>query len=213
MSNSINVFSTACFPPISYFFFLFNSNNVIIDVGENYIRQTYRNRYKILTTCGVKELIVPIINNHNKTSVKNIKISYNTDWQNIHLKTINTNYNKSPYYIFYKNYFDVFFLKKYDTLIDFNNYFLELIIKLFKMNVNITMSDNYINIDNNNESYIDFRNSFNPKKDDISKSLVFPPYTQVFSAKHNFIKNLSIIDLLFNLGPDLSKYMTSIKII
>lgn len=192
-------------------YYLFNSKHAIIDLGENYVRQTFRNRYKLAGPNGIQELIIPVVNTHQKTPVKDIMISYNTKWQKLHLKTIETIYNKSPFYIYYKDYFDNFFIEKYDTLANFNRSFIELIIKLLNLNVNIFFSDTYINVDEVYNNYNDLRNSFNPKVNDVSEKLFFPEYTQVFSEKNNFIKNISIIDVLFNLGPDFLKYTNSIK--
>ncbi len=207
MNTETNVFSTACFPPVSYVYYLINSKYTVIDVGEHYIKQTYRNRYKLAGANGIQTMVVPVVNTHKKTSVKDIKISYETNWQKIHLKTIETNYNKSPFYLYYKDYINTFFYKKYIYLFDLNKDILDKILNLININKNIEYSFEY---SSNADSYNDYRNFFNPRKPDISEHLIFKNYEQVFSLKYGFSKNLSILDVIFNSGPDTSAYLATI---
>ncbi|HRS53757.1 MAG TPA: WbqC family protein, partial [Bacteroidales bacterium] len=197
----------SCFPPIAYIHLLLTSKPSIIDLGEHYVKQRYFNRYKLAGPNGVETLIVPVQNTHQKTPVKDIKISYSNNWQKIHLRTIETIYNKSPYYIHYKDVITKIFHIEHKFLIDLNNYVLDNILKLANINFNPIFSFQYIE----SEDIIDLRDAFNPKKIDISKTLIFPEYYQVFSYKSGFIPNMSFLDILLNIGPDVFKYLMTIK--
>lgn len=192
------LFSSACLPPVEYFIYLVNSDKIRIENFETYHKQTYRNRYSIYGANGKLTLSIPVIKSsgHN-TCIKDIKISYLQNWQNIHWKSIESAYNSSPYFLFYRDELFPFFDKKSNFLIEYNHRILELLMELtgIKKEVNYTTD-----FQKSPLNTVDLRNKISPKNK-IS-SINFEPYHQVFENKSGFIPNLSIIDLLFNEGPN-----------
>jgi hypothetical protein len=189
------VFSTAYLPPIEYFSCLNKYKTILIDVFENYIKQTYRNRCSIYTANGKLTLSIPVKKvDGNHTRVKDIEIDYSQPWQKLHWRAIESAYNSSPFFLYYRDDLKPFYHKKYKFLSDLNNEMLAILCKLIGIKTEIYFSERYIEP---SLHLIDFRDAFSPKK---KSSLVHNRYKQVFDDKYSFIPNLSIIDLLFNEG-------------
>ena len=196
-SHSKYLFSSAYLPPISYFSTLIKAENAVFEVCEFYSKQTYRNRCKILTANGIMDLSIPV-EHANKVLIKDVRISYFANWQTLHWRAIESAYNNSPFFEYYKDDFLPFYQKKYDFLFDFN---LNLIHKIFdlleirfpKIEYTEKFQTDY------NLSINDLRNNFNPKK---TNDIPLKPYYQVFNEKFGFTPDLSIVDMLFNCGNE-----------
>lgn len=206
MKSNTAIISTAYLPCIQYLCKVISYNSLVIDLYEHFQKQTYRNRCNIYSANGELTLSIPIEKLINpKTIIKDIKISYDTDWQKLHFKAIESAYRSSPFYEFYIDDLMILYSKKYYFLIDLNNDAMNILIDLIKLKPIITFSEKYIESTENE----DFRNSIHPKKQHQIIDLKFTPkeYNQVFANKHSFIGNLSIVDVLFNLGPETKWYL------
>ncbi len=192
--------STAYLAPIQYYSKLLKYGEVFIEIHENYPKQTYRNRCNIYGANGLLCLSIPVKKIQTKTKTKDIKIDYVTNWQKLHWKSIESAYRSSPYFEYYADDFLPYFTKKTDFLIDYNAALQEMIIDLIGFQVKINLTNNYI-LAAELESD-DFREIINPKKNVNDSNFKSVEYIQVFSSKTRFIPNLSIIDLLFNVGSD-----------
>jgi hypothetical protein len=193
--TSAIVFSTAYLPPVSYVQKVIQYGSICIDIFENYIKQTFRNRCCIYSANGKLTLSVPVKKvSGNHTLIKDIEIDYREPWQRLHWRAIESAYSNSPFFLYYRDDFEPFYLKKTKYLVDLNNELLQMICKHAGIKTEIHLSENYFEP---SDEIIDIRNSFSPKKQaDFSQI----KYKQVFEEKHGFIGDLSIIDLLFNEG-------------
>lgn len=191
-------------PPISWFsVFLDPENEIIFEQYESFPKQTFRNRTNIYGANGKLSLIIPI--NHNgKREFKDIEISYREDWMNIHWKSIKTAYQSSPYFEFYEDKFKVLYEVKEKYLLDFNLKSIDIIQKILKTEKAQSLSEEYIK----NLEEISYREQFSPK---IPSVFDMEEYYQTFTDKHGFLKDLSIIDLICNKGPESVTYIKNIK--
>ncbi|MCX6232149.1 MAG: WbqC family protein [Bacteroidetes bacterium] len=194
--------STAYLPPVSYIAAIHHSDILKIEKYENYIKQSYRNRCNIMTSNGLLSLSIPVNKvDGNHTLLKDIRISYLSNWQMNHWRAIESAYNKSPFFLYYRDDLERFYKHSYEFLIDYNTDLLNLLLKKLNISVDIEYSEAFSPISNDEN---DYRYRISPKLDiDLNN---FPHYYQVFEAKHGFIPDLSIIDLLFNEGPQAKNY-------
>ncbi|MDL2290083.1 WbqC family protein [Paludibacteraceae bacterium OttesenSCG-928-F17] len=191
--------TSAYLAPVEYFAFILKANAVFIEQYDNYIKQTYRNRCCIMTANGVMDLIIPVDKpSGEKVLTKDIRISQQTDWQTLHWRAIESAYNSTPFFEYYKDDFIVFYQKKWVFLADFNQAIQNKVFELIDVEPKIYHTSEYQDV--LPENILDLREKIHPKKETVSNS--FPEYYQVFAQKFGFTPNLSIIDLLFNMGNE-----------
>jgi len=196
------ILSTAYLGPVNYYAVLIQSDEVLIEQYDSYHKQSYRNRCRILGANGPLDLVIPVVKNSGvKTLVKDCRIDYSTRWQNNHWRSLFSAYNSSPFFEYYSHLLEPFYKNRRDFLIDFNTELMELIVELLQVKVNYGLTNHF---EKDYSTCHDFRDSISPKKDlDLTESYVQPiQYTQTFSEKFGFIADLSIVDLLFNCGPE-----------
>ncbi len=197
---NLPLFSLHYLPSIAYISELAKHEEVLIETQENFIKQTYRNRSKILSANGILPLIIPIQHGDNQL-ISEIKTQSDTDWKRHHWQSIISAYNNSPYFLYYKDKFEIiYFDKNIHTLYEFNLKLFELCLKLVKIKTKINFTNVFVK-----DYHPDFRSQFNTKKMDTTPKDL-KPYYQVFDSKFGFQSNLSIIDLLFSQGPDSRQY-------
>lgn len=203
MSHSI-VLSACYLPPISYFHAISKcEGDILLDKYEHFPKQTYRNRAKISTANGILDLIVPIQHGRKEhIAMKDVKINYDHDWQRLHWLSLQTAYRSSAYFEFYENEFYSFYEKKYDFLFDYNVEQTALILKCLKIKKSINFTDKY---ESTYDETLDLRSSIHPKKDSILVDA--KPYYQIFEDRNGFLPDLSVIDLIFNQGPQSKSYL------
>jgi hypothetical protein len=195
------VLATAYFPSIAYIAACQKSDGIVIEAFETYAKQTLRNRCMIYGPNGIQPLCIPVKKNlGHHTPVSEILTDNTRPWQRLHWRSIETAYNKSPFFLFYRDYFEPFFTMKTRLLLEFNKALLDQILNILRIDRDIRYSSAFEGKEGQ-ESYANLANKhthFN-----------FPPYFQPFSPKHGFLSNLSIIDLVFNLGPEAGDYLSS----
>jgi hypothetical protein len=193
--------STAYFAPIRYFSKLAFYPEIYIEHHENFVKQTYRNRAAILGANGPISLIVPVEKGRSqKIKIKDLRISYDEEWQRNQWRTIFSAYNSSPFFEYYADDIETIFRKKHKFLFDFNQQITETILEILEIPLTINLTEDFEQIP---ENCLNFREQISPKTHLINPDPNFTaqPYTQVFSEKFGFIPDLSILDLLFNEGP------------
>lgn len=195
--------STAYLAPASYYAYCFQNREVTIEACEHYPKQTYRNRCNILTTHGVMPLTVPVDKGGSaKCPIRDVRISEHGNWRHLHWNAIRSAYNSSPFFEYYEDDFAPFYEKRYNFLFDFNEALRELLFELLHIDSGVSFTSGYRTYDLSDD-VIDLRDAIHPKKESRSSHLLqVAPYYQVFDRSHGFVADLSIIDLLFNMGNE-----------
>ena len=190
--------STAYLGPVQYYCKLFRYADVRIERAENYLKQTYRNRCTIGAANGPLSLSVPIVKpDELKCPTKEIRISDHGNWRHLHWNALVSAYRMSPFFEYYEEDFAPFYERKYTFLFDFNEELRRTVCRLLQLEPEVSYTETYCPSVTN-----DFRESIRPRGPLPDAGFTPKPYYQVFREKHGFLPNLSIVDLLFNMGPE-----------
>jgi len=204
------LFSTAYFAPVEYFAHLRRSSDPKMESCEHFIKQTYRNRCIIATANGPMSLSLPIDKTDSeKTSIRDVKLSDHGNWQHMHWNSIESAYNSSPFFEYYADDLKPFFERKPGFLFDLNEEIRIKMSDLLDISDEVSFTQEYIKEGETPEGWLDFRNIIHPKKvlSEADSHFIAKPYYQVFDRKFGFQPNLSILDLLFNMGPESILYL------
>lgn len=202
------IFSTAYFPPIEYMALMSCCQNATIEQHETWLRQTYRNRCRIMTANGLLDLSIPVNKpDGNHTLSSHIEISYQTQWQKQHQRSIISAYQNAPYFIYYFPELEFVFNQEHHKLFDLNNAILKKLFSLLKLRTNLNFTQSF---EKQCQAGKDFRYLISPKNKGSWPPETYQPiqYYQTFSDRHGFVPGLSILDLLFNEGPQTLGYLT-----
>ena len=196
--------STSYFPPISYISQIAKANKVLIEAYENFQKQSYRNRCYIAGPNNKQMLSITVVRkNGNHTPIDKVTFSEQYDWKKNHWNSIITAYNSSPFLLYYQDEIKDCLFAEYNSLLEMNTALLKLILELMQINTPIEFTKSF-ELEPTNT--IDLRNTIHPKKTSLIKDIQ-KPYFQVFEDRYGFLPDLSILDLLFNMGPDAKGYL------
>lgn len=190
-------------PPVSWFAeFLKDENEILLEQHENFPKQTYRSRCNIYGANGKLALILPIHHN-GKREIKDLELSYAEDWQKLHWKSIKISYQSSPYFEYYEDKLKQIFSVQPTSLIEFNLNALKIILQILKVEKDFSLTTKFEKI----PDAVDLRERFSAKKE---SEYHLPEYYQTFSDKLGFIKDLSILDVVCNIGPESATYIKKV---
>ncbi|MBQ1954005.1 MAG: WbqC family protein [Alistipes sp.] len=166
----------------------------VIDLGENYIKRSERNRARILSANGVMPLTVHVENgNRPRQRMRDVKIDYSKRWQHQHWVSILSAYKSSPYFDHYAEELEPFYRREWRYLVDYNMEYLQSLLRLLGAKCEVRLSEQYVEAE---QGDLDLR----PKHNEGS-TFIAEPYFQVFSDRMPFEANLSVLDLLMCEGP------------
>ncbi len=218
-----SLLSTAYLPPIEYFVAIANSERVEIECGEMYQKQSYRTRCHINGANGLLVLTLPVLRSaakgeesSHKIPVAQLKIDCSKPWLLQHKRALEAAYMSSPFFEYYMDDLYAVLDSGEESLLAMNTRLVHTISELIGIQTPIVMSDgNFIapGSDQLQERGIsDFRDSIHPKKPALlmERLKMNKPYWQVFTNKQGFVPNLSVLDLLFNEGPNAISYLESL---
>ncbi len=200
--SGVILLSTAYLPPSGYFALFINSDDIVIEGWETFHKQTYRNRTYLLSAHGVQLLTVPVFegSRHN-TPIKDIRIDYTKRWQQVHLGSLTASYRSSPFFEFYFEVIEKIIKKNHIFLLDLNSELLIAVCDILKIKEYPSLTGSFISP---GEQEYDFRYTLSPK---ISTSYRTKEYMRVFETGNQIDPRISILDLIFNTGPDAINYL------
>ena len=199
---------TTYFGPIQWYQKLYRYDHCLIEQYDSFQKQTYRNRCVIATANGVQALTVPVEHSDDKVLTKDLRISDHNQWRRVHWNALQSAYSESPFFEYYADDLHPFFEKKYEFLLDFNEAIRQKVCELIDIHPNVECTSEYTSdIQHQTSDITDFREVINAKHPQPDAEFNTKTYWQVFQHKHGFLPNLSILDLLFNMGPESIFYL------
>lgn len=188
-------------PSIAYFQLALRSEGILIEQHEHYIKQSYRNRCRILSAHGAQDLIIPVKKGNRKTRITNLEIDYGQNWVNVHWRSIRSAYGSAPFFTYYSDYLQQIYEGKPRYLFELNLQLLRFYLKCLNITKPISFTQSYIL--EYAKPVADYRQKIHPKFN--SAILDVKAYNQVFGKQ--FVPDLSIIDVLFLQGPETVFYL------
>ena len=203
---------TTYFGPIQWYQKLYRYDHCLIEQYDSYQKQTYRNRCLIATANGVQALTIPVehspLTSHHSPLVKDLRISDHNQWRRVHWNALQSAYSESPFFDYYADDLHPFFERKYNFLIDFNEAIRQKICELIDIRPSVEYTSEYISaITPQTSDITDYRDVIHAKHPQPDDTFEAKRYWQVFQHKHGFLPNLSILDLLFCMGPESVFYL------
>lgn len=208
MSNSPlrAVLSAAYFPPVEYFMAAAMTGDILIETCDSYQKQTYRNRCRIYACDGVLSLTVPVSLPSGSRDAGSAVVDYSKPWLQQHERAMVSAYRTSAFFEYYQDDLFPILESRPGRLIDLDSRIVVRLMDLLGLRCRIAFTDEYI--PDYGPGYLDLRNAIHPKKavSEIFRDR-FKPYYQVFSDRFGFIPGLSVLDLLFNEGPNAISFL------
>lgn len=210
--------STTYFGPIQWYQKLYRAEEVFIERCESFQKQTYRNRCIIATTNGLQALTIPVERNQGDRSldaerdqgpvplIHSLRISDHGNWRHLHWNALKSAYGESPFFDYYQDDIRPFFEQRWDHLFDFNEAIRKKMCELLDIQPKVNYTEMFT-IEPTANNIIDYRSAIRPKHPEPDPDFTPKRYYQVYEQKHGFLPNLSILDLLFNMGPESIFYL------
>ena len=210
---------TTYFGPIQWYQKLYRYDRCVIEQHDSYQKQTYRNRCVIATANGLQALTVPVElrgkteeGRDERIEVRDVRISDHNQWRRVHWNALQSAYSESPFFEYYADDIRPFFEKKYEFLIDFNEAIRQKICELIDIHPQVVYSSAFsakqsVFAEDNCQLSKDFRDVIHAKHPKEDPDFQPRSYWQVFQHRYGFQPNLSILDLLFCMGPESVFYL------
>ena len=218
---STALLQTTYFGPVQWYQKLHRYEHTLIEQYDSYQKQTFRNRCIIATANGLQALTVPVDTHpvlgayaaeSTKCLLKDVRISDHNQWRRIHWNALQSAYSESPFFEYYADDIRPFFEQKYDFLIDFNEAIRQKMCELIDIHPSVEYTQEFlppqeVSSTTHHPIIHDFRDVISAKHPQPDADFEVKRYWQVFQRKHGFLTNLSILDLLFNMGPESIFYL------
>jgi len=192
--------TTTYFGPIEWYQQLCRADHVRLEACESFIKQTYRNRCIIATANGPQTLTVPVEHGGSRL-IRDIRISNHGSWRRVHWNALQSAYSESPYFEYYADDLRPFFEQDYEFLYDYNYEIMQKMCELLDIHPHIEHTTEFKKepLSSHPSPLSSLLSPLSSKSSPLSS---LKPYYQVFARKHGFQPNLSILDLLFCMGPE-----------
>ena len=223
---------TTYFGPVQWYQKLKRYDHCVIEQYDSYQKQTYRNRCVIATANGLQALTVPVEVGGKKEEVREVRISDHNQWRRVHWNALQSAYSESPFFEYYADDIRPFFEQKYEFLIDFNEAIRQKMCELLDIETSVSYSSGFMvqgswfrvqgsgfrvqgsgfrvqdsGFRVQGSGFKDFREVIHAKHPQDDPEFQPRSYWQVFQHRYGFQPNLSILDLLFCMGPEAVFYL------
>ena len=183
--------------PIPLYVQLYAADALLVDDVSPFVKQTYRSRAVIATENGSQQLTIPVVHDGGKMTMRDVRISEHGNWRHQHWNAIVSAYRKSPFFEYYADDFAHFYEERDGFLLDFNLRLHGVVSELLGLDRGVKFLSDEVA-----DAAVDLRRIAEPKALEAFDGVMLQPYYQVFAQRNGFIPSLSIVDLLFNMGPE-----------
>ena len=183
--------------PIPLYVQLYAADALLVDDVSPFVKQTYRSRAVIATENGSQQLTIPVVHDGGKMTMRDVRISEHGNWRHQHWNAIVSAYRKSPFFEYYADDFAHFYEERDGFLLDFNLRLHGVVSELLGLERKVKFLSDEVA-----DAAVDLRRIAEPKALEAFDGVMLQPYYQVFAQRNGFIPSLSIVDLLFNMGPE-----------
>lgn len=202
-----SLLSTTYFGPVQWYQKLYRCTELFMEQHETFAKQTYRNRCIIATAQGRQALTVPVVHSAG-TRTADVLISDHGNWRHQHWQAITSAYGDSPFLEYYEDDLRPFFTEhRWERLLDFNEAIRQKMCELLGFSPTVNLTSEYLHPEATGTDVHDYRYSISPKTACPAPDFHPRPYYQVFAHRHGFLPNLSILDLLLNMGPEAEGFL------
>lgn len=198
--------SSAYFGPVQWYQKLFRYDAVVVEACDHFVKQTYRNRCVIATANGPQALTVPIEHAEPAAQMRDIRLSDHGNWRHLHWNALVSAYGESPFFEYYADDIRPFFEKRWTFLLDYNMEITRKMCELLDIEPRLSLTDTYIK-EVDAAEMADFRETIRPKKPLPDPDFTPKKYYQVYQERQGFLANMSVLDLLFNMGNESVFYL------
>ncbi len=199
---------TACFGPVQWYQKLYRYDRTLIEQHDSYQKQTYRNRCIIATANGLQALTVPVEQQTDGREVKDLRISDHNQWRRVHWNALRSAYSESPFFEYYADDIRPLYERRIDYLVDFNEEARQTVCQLLDIHPTVDYTSSYLPEGSADHGALnDFRSVIHAKHPRPDADFQPRRYWQVFEGRNGFQSNLSILDLLFCVGPEAVFYL------
>ena len=185
--------------PVPLYVHLYAADRLVIDDVSPFVKQTYRSRAAIAAESGAQQLTIPVVHDGGRVAMRDVRISEHGNWRHQHWNAIVSAYRKSPFFEYYADDFAHFYEEKDGFLMDFNLRLHGVVSELLGLERGVEFLSAR---DVDAAAVSDLRNIAEPKVLASMRGVGELPYYQVFAQRNGFIPSLSVVDLLFNTGPE-----------
>lgn len=201
LQNNDILLSTAYFAPVAWYAAVAHSHSAQIEACETFQKQSWRNRCCIYSPDGVQQLLVPVLHAGSRF-IRDIRIDYSKNWLHHHRRAIATAYGPTPFFKYYWDELDAILGRRFEFLFDLNQALSQRILAMLSIERPLQLTTEY---ESAPTGLKDLRSAIHPKRE--LQGSDFKPYYQIFSDRHGWLPNLSILDLLFSEGPAAADYL------
>ncbi|WNJ18504.1 WbqC family protein [Pontibacter sp. G13] len=195
-TSDLPIFPIAYFPPVHWFAAALKYDRIVLEISQFYRKQQYTSRAHVRLPNQVYPLTIPVERRGARVPIADKKITFTESWQQQHWRSLVTAYRNSPYFEYYEDRLQPLFEREFERLIDLHVAILDLVFPWLSHQPELLLSQSF----QPSEAYSkDFRGDFDPARKKFPDWFVEVPYPQVFGE---FEVGLSILDLLFNEGPN-----------
>lgn len=200
------VLPLAYFPPVSWMAIFLYSESPLLEIHETYPKQTLRNRCNIMAANGSLRLSVPVKKPYgNKTKTSEVIVDKGSNWAVRHLRSIASAYRKTPYFEYFEDELSKMLLTDHDSLVQLNENGLKLVMRMLRADKELRYTESFVKSEYALSQKAEFEIAI------AAMGVSFPNYIQAFSERFGFMPDISILDLIFNLGPaDSIRYLKNL---